>query len=234
MFNITQTVTPSKTDCYGRMKLFSALQLLQDCSEMWKSSEPAYRDFLLNNGAAQLLSFRQVDIIRVPELGEELTCSTSIYGIQGAFGYRNTAIYDAAGKPCYLCWCIGAFVNTSSGRLIRIPQEVIEQMTLEPQLNMEYRSRKIVLPDVEEQFLPKIAVQRNDIDYNRHVNNAHYIRMALELLPEDFVPASLRVDYKRPILPGTVITPTLMLQDNTAYVRLRVGDTICCDIEFTC
>ena len=29
------------------MKLFSALQLMQDCSEMWKNSEPAYLNYLL-------------------------------------------------------------------------------------------------------------------------------------------------------------------------------------------
>lgn len=233
MFSIKQVVTPSKTDCHGRMKLFSAVQLMQDCSEMWKNSEPTFLRFLQETQGAQLLNFRSLDIIRVPELYETLTCTTSVYGSQGAFGYRNTAIYDVTGNPCYLSWCIGAFVNTQTGALMRLPQSVIESMTLDPQLPMSYGSRKITLPDVEPIPLPAIAVQSNDIDYNRHVNNAHYIRMALECLPEEFVPLSLRVEYKRPIAPGAIISPSLILQPTAAYILLHVGNTLCSVVEFT-
>lgn len=233
MFSIQQVVTPSKTDQDGRMKLFSAIQLMQDCSEMWKDSEPAFLSFLLEKRGAQLLNFRYVSVERVPHLGEQLTCTTSVYGTQGAFGYRNTAIYDAAGNPCYLSWSIGAFVSAETGGLMRLPQHVAAQMQLDPQLPMHYGSRKIVLPDAELIPLPDIAVQRNDIDYNRHVNNAHYIRMALECLPAEFVPATLRVEYKRPVAPGAVITPTLILQPTVAYVQLHVGQTLCCVVEFS-
>lgn len=233
MFTIKEVVTPSKTDCHGRMKLFSAIQLMQDCSEMWKNSEPAFLQFLQDSQGAQLLNFRYLDILRVPQLGEELTCTTGVYGAQGAFGYRNTAIYDAAGNPCYLSWCIGAFVSARTGGLMRIPQAVVEQMTVDPQLPMTYGSRKIVLPDTEPIPMPSIAVQRNDIDYNRHVNNAQYVRMALECLPEEFEPATMRVEYKRPVAPGAVIAPSLILQPTASYVQLRVGETLCAVVEFT-
>ncbi|MBQ4635371.1 MAG: hypothetical protein IJB64_02935 [Akkermansia sp.] len=233
MFSIQQVVTPSKTDQDGRMKLFSAIQLMQDCSEMWKNSEPAFLNFLLEKRGAQLLNFRYLEIERVPHLGEQLTCTTSVYGTQGAFGYRNTAIYDTTGRPCYLSWCIGAFVSADTGGLMRLPQNVAEQMKLDPQLPMHYGSRKIVLPEAEPILLPDIPVLRNDIDYNRHVNNAHYIRMALECLPEEFVPTTLRVEYKRPVAPGTVISPTLIMQPTVAYVQLRVGGILCCVVEFS-
>lgn len=233
MFSIKQVVTPSKTDIDGRMKLFSAIQLMQDCSEMWKNSEPAFLNYLLDNQAAQLLNFRYLEVLRVPSLGESLTCTTSVYGTQGAFGYRNTAIYDAAGKPCYLSWCIGAFVSAASGRLLRLSQEVVDNMTIDPQLPMAYGSRKITLPDAEPIALPPIPVLRNDIDYNRHVNNAHYIRMALECIPAEFVPSTLRVEYKRPVAPGATIEPSLILQPTAAYVLLHVEGILCCVVEFT-
>lgn len=233
MFSIKQVVTPSKTDIDGRMKLFSAIQLMQDCSEMWKESEPAFLNYLLENRAAQLLNYRYLEVLRVPELGECLTCSTSVYGTQGPFGYRNTAIYDAAGKPCYLSWCIGAFVSADTGGLVRLPQAVASQLKLDPQLPMNYGSRKITMPDVEPIPLPPIAVLRNDIDYNRHVNNAHYIRMALECLPTEFVPTTMRVEYKRPVAPGAVISPALILQPTHAYVLLQVEGVLCCAVEFS-
>lgn len=215
------------------MKLFSAIQLMQDCSEMWKNSEPAFLNYLIENRAAQLLNFRHLDILRVPELGEQLTCTTSVYGTQGAFGYRNTAIYDASGRPCYLSWCIGAFVSADTGRLIRLPQEVTDKMTIVPQLPMNYGSRKISLPDAEPIPLPDFPVRRNDIDYNQHVNNAHYIRMALECIPEEFVPTLMRVEYKRPVRPGAIIQPALILQPQFAWVLLHVEGKLCCVVEFS-
>jgi acyl-ACP thioesterase len=116
---------------------------------------------------------------------------------------------------------------------MKLPQEVAARMTIDAPLPMPYGSRKIVPPEVEPIPLPAITVQRNDIDYNRHVNNAHYIRMALECIPEEFVPATLRVEYKRPVQPGAVIQPTLILQPMEAYVQLHVGDTLCAVVEFT-
>ena len=99
---------------------------------------------------------------------------------------------------------------------------------------MTYGERKVTPPtDLPEQSMPAIRVLRNDIDYNRHVNNAHYIRMALELLPDDFEPTGLRVEYKRPVAPGATIEPSLILSSTTAWVQLRVQGTLCCIVEFT-
>ena len=76
-------------------------------------------------------------------------------------------------------------------------------------------------------------MRRDDIDYNNHVNNAQYIRMALECLPEDFEVRGLRVDYRKPVMPGSCITPSIAYGANTAYVVLAVEETVCCVVEFT-
>lgn len=235
MFSIPAMVTPSCTDPHGKMKLFAALQLMQDCSEMSKDYDTPYRDWLESAGAVQLLNSRQVDVLRVPGLYEKLTCRTRVYAIQGSFGYRNTYILDEQGLPCYMSWSIGAFVNPATGRLCKMPESVADVLKLRaPQMEMEYRSRKITPPDAPENTLPAIPVQRNDIDYNRHVNNAQYIRMGLELLPDDFPqPTGLRVDYRKPVLPGTVLTPTLSVAGGTACIRLKVQDSLHCTMEFT-
>lgn len=221
------------TDKDGRLKLFSAVQLLQDCSEMWKEQEPVFRDYLREHGAAQLLAFRQLEILRVPRLHEELRCCTTVFDCRGANGFRNTVISDACGNPCYVSWCQGAFVRLQTGQLLRIPQEVVESMRLSPRYEMEYRSRKIQLPAVPEIVLPSIAVQRNDIDYNGHVNNAHYLRMALELLPAGFEPASMRVEYKYPARYGMRLQPVIQEGQQALYVTLRAGQHTCCVMEFS-
>ncbi len=233
MYTLPDIVTPSKTDSQGNMKLFSALQLMQDCSVFSFSQPSPFLDWLQANNATPLVSFRQVDVVRVPRLGEKLTCRTFVFDAMGSFGHRNTAVYDEAGNPCYLSWCIGAFVNVETGRLCRMPQEVRDAASFPPRLEMNYLSRKILPPEATETVLPHIPVQRNDIDYNLHVNNAQYIRMAVECLPPDFEPRTLRVDYKKPVLPGAVIEPALRLAGDVAYICLKVDGIPCCVVEFT-
>ena len=57
------------------------------------------------------------------------------------FGFRNTFIYDAEGNPCYKTWSMGAFVDKAAGKLKRVDDATIASMTLEPQLEMNYRDR---------------------------------------------------------------------------------------------
>lgn len=232
MFQLSRTVCSSMTDRNARLKLFSAIQLMQDCSEFWKTSEPAFKQCLEDNRAAQLLVYRQLEILRVPSLYEELTCRTWVFDCKGANGFRNTIICDAEGKPCYVSWSQGAFVNADSGRLFRIPHEVMQQLQLEPKHEMTYLPRKIELPCSPEIPLPEIAVQRNDIDYNQHVNNAQYIRMALEFLPSGFEIAAVRVEYKRPARYGSRLQAFMREGDGTLCVVLREAGADCCIIEF--
>ena len=82
----------------------------------------------------------------------------------------------------------------SEGKLKRVDDATIQSMKLEPQLEMNYKDRRIILPKTEGEVLEPIKVLRADIDYNKHLNNANYVRMAMELLPEDFVVSGLRVE----------------------------------------
>lgn len=220
------------TDRNGRMKLFSVLQLMQDCSEMWKEAEPGFLRFLQEQGAAQLLAFRQLEVLRVPALGEQLTCTTTVFDCRGANGFRNTIVTDSAGRPCYESWSQGAFVHMQTGRLMRLPQAVVAGMHMSPRYEMTYRPRKIALPDSPGRQLLPFAVQRNDIDYNQHVNNAHYIRMALEYLPVEFEVGSLRVEFKYPARYGELLQPAVYAGDETYIVTLSAADKVSCVVEF--
>ena len=236
MFSLKYKVTTSTCDSEGRLKLYSALQMMQDCSEMWIDTEPGVRQYFSEQNMAQLLASRQVEVVRVPEYKEELTVTTSVYGMKPMFGFRNTFIYDAEGRPCYRTWSMGAFVDKTSGKLKRVDDATIASMRLEPQLEMSYRDRRIILPREEAsesvQVLQPVRVLRADIDYNRHMNNANYIRMAMELLPEDFVVKGLRVEYRVAAKLGDMLTPVVYRTADGIIVSLSMGDDVSAIIEF--
>jgi acyl-ACP thioesterase len=236
MFSLKYKVTTSTCDSEGRLKLYSALQMMQDCSEMWIDTEPGVRQYFSEQNMAQLLASRQVEVVRVPAYKEELTVTTSVYGMKPMFGFRNTFIYDAEGRPCYRTWSMGAFVDKASGKLKRVDDATIASMRLEPQLEMSYRDRRIILPREETsegvQVLQPVRVLRADIDYNRHMNNANYIRMAMELLPEDFVVKGLRVEYRVAAKLGDMLTPVVYRTADGIIVSLSMGDDVSAIIEF--
>lgn len=232
MFRIHEMVTTSRSDSQGKLKLFSAFQMLQDCSELWLDSAKVYRDYLKENGLAQLLASRQVEIIRVPEYKEELTVETSVFDCQPLFGFRNTFIYDAAGNPCYKTWSLGVFVELASGKMKKLPAEVMNATVMDSKLDMNYGERKIAVPDGEFQTFSPVAVERNDIDYNGHMNNAHYVRLAMECLPEDFATKTVRVEYKIPARRGELLVPEMLLVENRAYIKLMKGNVAAAVLEF--
>ena len=232
MYSLNYIVTTSTCDSEGRLKLYSALQMMQDCSEMWIDSEPVVKQYFAEQNMAQLLAFRQVEIIRVPVYKEELTVTTSVYGMKPMFGFRNTFICDAQGKPCYKTWSMGAFVDLANGKLKRVDDATIASMTLEPELEMNYRDRRIILPKQGGETLEPIKVLRADIDYNKHMNNANYVRMAMELLPDGFEVCGLRVEYRVAAKYGDILTPVVyQVSEDTYIVSLSNGKDVCAIIE---
>lgn len=234
MYKIDNIVTTSTCDKNGDLKLFSAFQMMQDCSEMWIDSEPVIGGFFEKSGMTQLLAARQVEIIRVPKYKERLTTVTSVFDVKPMFGFRNTFIYDADDNPCYKTWSMGAFVDRKTGRLQRIPQDVLASTHIEPKKEMTYGDRRIILPkDAEFTDQPVVAVTRNDIDYNGHMNNANYIRIAMEYLPEGFKYSNVRVEFKRPARLGEAITSrTYLLPDGTFYIEMLVDGAVATIIQF--
>ena len=233
MYSLIYKVTTSTCDSEGKLKLYSALQMMQDCSEMWIDSEPQVKDYFARENMAQLLASRQVEIVRVPDFKEELTVTTSVYGMKPMFGFRNTFIYDAEGKPCYRTWSMGAFVDKANGKLKRVDDTVAGSLLIEPQLEMNYKDRSIILPKTEGEVLEPVKVMRADIDYNKHLNNANYVRMAMELLPEDFEIKGLRVEYRVAAKLSDMLVPTIYKHDGVIIVSLSIGEDVSTIIEFS-
>jgi len=233
MYSLNYKVTTSTCDSEGKLKLYSALQMMQDCSEMWIDSEPQVKDYFARENMAQLLASRQVEIVRVPDFKEELTVTTSVYGMKPMFGFRNTFIYDTEGKPCYRTWSMGAFVDKAYGKLKRVDDTVAGSLLIEPQLEMDYKDRRIILPKTEGEVLEPVKVMRSDIDYNKHLNNANYVRMAMELLPEDFEIKGLRVEYRVAAKLGDMLVPTIYKHDGVIIVSLSIGEDVSAIIEFS-
>ena len=97
---------------------------------------------------------------------------------------------------------------------------------------MDYRDRRIVLPKINAEYSTLYKVVKNDIDYNRHMNNANYVRLALELLPDGFEPRNMRVEFKKPAKLADELILDVFNADDAIFVVERLGDQVSTIIEF--
>lgn len=91
---------------------------------------------------------------------------------------------------------------------------------MESKLDMEYASRKIVLPEDYEQQ-DSFAVQKHHLDTNHHVNNCQYVQMAMDYLPENFKIHQMRAEYKQQARLNDVICPARAVDENKTTVLLN-------------
>ncbi|OLA82667.1 MAG: acyl-[acyl-carrier-protein] thioesterase [Roseburia sp. 40_7] len=220
MFRFDSVVRYSEIDADRYMTLPAILDILQDCCTFHSEHLEMGIDYLKERERAWVLSAWQVVIDRYPKMGEKISAYTWPYEFKGFMGNRNFKIEDEAGNVIVYANSVWVYINTATGRPVRVPQEVAEAYQLEPPFEMETADRKIPLPDAMEEK-EQIRAGRFCIDTNQHVNNSKYVMMAEEYLPEDFKVRELRVEYKKAAVLGDVIYPKVKIKDHQAVVALE-------------
>jgi acyl-CoA thioesterase FadM len=202
----------------GLLKPGMAMDLLQNATWFQMDRETPLLDYFEKNHSGMYLVSRQIDIHRLPAYGETVRVKSWVRDCDRLFGYRHTALYDASGGLCLGSYAVGAFVDLDKGIPGRIPQEVLDTVTVHGPLDMEILPRKIPVPEAQEASGDVIKVQSYHLDNYGHMNNARYVDIASAYIPEDFLVRRIRAEYKTPALPGDLIFPSLCRSGKTALV----------------
>ncbi len=224
MYHFDSRVRYSETDERGRLSLTGVLNYLQDCSTFQSEDLGIGIRYLTAHDRAWWVTSWQIAIDRYPVLGERIVISTWPYEFKGIYGYRNFAIQDLDGTYLVKANSIWFFYDTKGQRPVRAQKEDIEGYgEPAPRLDMEYGSRQIAVPDAYEER-EGIRITRHHLDTNHHVNNARYVEIAKELLPEHFVAREVRVEYKKAAVLGDYMIPRVT-KSHDGYV------TALCDAQ---
>jgi len=221
----------SRTDRNGRLKLVSALDMIQDCEIYGAGASERFIDWFDANGAAMLVVARAVGVKRVPVYRENLTVRTAPYACTQSMGYRYTEIIDSAGALCVSSHSTAAYVDLYAMHPVRLPKAIIDTVELQEPSEPNTSERKIKIIGAPLRDTVPITVRRNDVDLYDHVNNVRYIESALEFLPELDV-KGLRVEYKAPAKKTDVLMTEFFASDNTYYVRMSDGAEVFTIMEF--
>ncbi len=219
MYQLKSKVRYSEANAKAELTYHALLNYLQDSSTLHSEELGESGAQLLEKNMAWILSFWQICIEEVPKLSQNICVKTWPYSTKGLLGLRNFCMENENGEKIIKENSIWVLVDAKTGRPIRITDEVSSHYPDEPKLDMDYCDRKIVIPEEYEEK-PAIKVPKYFIDTNNHMNNAKYVMVAEEYLPEDFSVKEIRVEYKKAAVFGDEIIPRVTISEKEVTVVL--------------
>lgn len=204
----------------GTLALGSVINYMQDCSTFQSESLGLGVEYLKEQKRVWLMNAWQLQIERLPGLGEQITVGTWSYGFKSMYGYRNFVLDDERGNHLVKANSVWVFYDLEKKRPLKVTEEEAHGYGSEPKLEMNYAERKIIIPG-NGVSMASFPVRRYQIDTNGHVNNGQYVRMAQECMPEPFETGMLRAEYRKSAVYGDIICPVVAETENGCVVSLN-------------
>lgn len=229
MYSFSSRVRYSECDDQARLSLVSLINYLQDCSTFQTESLGLGLGFLAERHFAWLLAAWQIEILERPRFCDPIEVRSWCYGMTRTFAQRNFQIVRPDGTPYVNADSLWFTFDTEAGRPCRIPESEQAYLMGEERLPMPPTERKLKTEGPYVEGDP-IIVSTQHLDTNRHVNNAQYVLMAAEALPDDLDPRRICVQYRLQAHQGDVLIPRIRTIDDVHTVELVFEDGTSCAV----
>lgn len=217
-YSFRSRVRFSEIDHTKKITLPGIINYFQDASTFQSEILGLGVDYLAEHGRAWVLSAWQVEVLRYPQIMEEISVHTWASGFKGMLGDRNFCMKDSEGQVIACANSLWVYMDMKKGRPAIPPKEELDLYGVGEPLDLGHLGRKIALPDDLEEK-EAFTVRRYHIDTNEHVNNCQYVQMAMEFMEEQEI-KHLRVEYKNSAVYKDVIVPKIGKEENRTVVAL--------------
>ena len=206
MYSFESRIRYSETGSDSRLTLLSLLNYFQDCAIFHSEDLDIGVEYLAKLRGAWVMNSWQIDIDRYPQLGERVKVETHPYDFRLCLGSRNFGMRGENGERVAVATTLWTFLNVDTGRPMKPTEVMLEKYEIEPPYEMEYLDRKIVFEGEGEKLEP-VEVKGHHLDTNHHVNNAQYVAVACDYLPEEFAICRMRATYHKSAVLGDLLYP---------------------------
>ena len=200
----------SQSDANLRMNITSIIDAFQDASCFHSDDLGVGYYYLKPKNLVWIINYWEVEFDRIPSYGDKLTVGTFPHLFKSFLGHRNFYLLDEQGNMIVRANTLWTLMDWKNMRPARPDEKILNAYELGEKLDMEYSSRKINIPEdgiCEEK--DTIVIQNYHLDPNNHVNNGQYIRIAMEMLPQNKDCRRLRVEYRNQAHLGDEIHPVV-------------------------
>ena len=234
IFEETVKIRYSEMDCNLVLKPSAMLQFLQDlASDNAESLNFGYSYIIKNNLAWFLLKYR-IEFDDYPQGIYDLTIRTEPRGYNKLFAFRDFEI-SHQGKSVGRATSSWALVDLNTKTMANVSEVLVdnEHMVQHDKRENDLNFERIRLPesfDTEKIF----EIRFDDLDVNKHVNNANYIVWAFEPLDFEFRQTHklkiLDMVFKKEITYGSKVLSCIKIDDNITTHLLKnyeTGEELC-------
>lgn len=214
------TVKSHEADCHGFLRILSLMNILQDIAVENADVLGVGLDVCRVHNLAWVGSNYLLQIKRLPKLHENFTIATWPAEAKLCSAIRDFVVFDESGQVIIKATSQWVLIDIERRRPMPVKKYFDGYETInEHVLNVDF-TKMATLPPTSELY--KYRVRFDDIDVNKHVNNAVYTLWASESIEAayrfDHLPSEIEVCYKKEALYGeTVVVRTQMLADESQH-----------------
>ncbi len=220
MFSYNTKVGYSKVNRKSIVPDYEIINYLQDCATFHADEMGFGLKQLQENRKAWVLISYRIKMYKPIYYGQEIEIGTSPTGFRKIFASRQLFIKDSAGEYLVKADSIWILMDLNRRKTIRIPEDYQSVYTTEQIFDDFTAARKITLSEEKEMQTP-IPVVSSYIDTNGHMNNADYVRVAEELIPEDAAFTQMEIVYHKEAMRGDMLVPYLHREKDGVSVSFK-------------
>ncbi len=206
-----------------RLTVTALIDAFQDCSTFQSEDSGVGFDVLEKKDLVWVINYWELEISDLPRLCDRVAVGTYPYSFKSCFGLRNFYMKDEAGEYLVRANSMWTLIDRVQARPVKAPDFIHEAYTIEPKLDMNYSSRKVLIPegdDIQVTEQESIHIQPHHLDSNNHVNNGQYVKLAMSQIGDIADIEKLRIDYRRQAMLDDIIYPVVYSKENERVVAL--------------
>ena len=215
-------------DCNNSLRILTLINIFQDIADENAALFGFGLDFCITSGLTWVGTNYVLEIDRLPKMHENIKIDTWPSARKKFSAYRDFEVFGEDGQSIIRATSEWALISVARRR----PVSVEENLPLKEVV--ENRAIKTDFPKISEvqefdnQY--KFRVRFDDIDLNKHINNAVYILWACEAVESEFRlkhnPAKISINFKKEGFIGEKIMVITEQNDKKSLHSVRTyGDS---------
>lgn len=223
------SVKSYECDSVGNLRAPIIMNLFQNTAELHISSIGLGVEFCRELDLAWVASKYHIKIHRYPQAKEKIRIKTWMSAKSPVVVTKQFAVFDQKGDIIIKASSQWSLISFSKRKLVSLSDNLPWFRIINISLLMQAKAllRIIKLPKndtfpkikavEDKQFEARQSVKREHIDFNKHVNNAFYLKWAIESAEQKFEgnhqPAEIRIDFKKEAVYGEVVTISTQIDE---------------------
>ena len=214
-------------DRNNNLRILTLMNIFQDMADINAAELGFGLDFCIKNGMTWVGTNYALEIDRLPKIHENIRIDTWPSAKNKLSAYRDFEVFGEDGSSIIRASSQWVLISLEKKRPISVADNMpLHQPLEERALDTDF-PKIAEITDGDSQF--KFRVRFDDIDMNKHINNAVYVLWAAEAVEAEFRlahnPAKININFRKEGYMGEKIMITTRMDGNTSAHSICTYDS---------